>query len=443
MHYNKYIESYDSVEIDGSGRHSKMIENVWIRIKPYFPLLLVFISGLGFSIQGLIVKLLSENGYKGSFSCVLSRGICQTIVSAIFIYFDENRRKNHDIKLFGNTTFVRLMITGRCIIGYGGIAFTFLAIELIPMGDASVLSMLGPIFTAFLAFIVLKEPWRLPELLGTILSLIGSSLVAKPTFIFGGTTSPNTILGVIYALIAAVTSGGAYLFIRILGTSAKMPFTNICFAQGLSQIALSIPSAYLSNQHIQLLNIGWTNTLYIITGGVVGCFSQFAMTFGMQKEKSAAASAMRMSDIVFGYIWQVIFTKDPVDHLSIIGAVLVMSSIILIVLSKQIPQPDPNLKLPTIELTKLDDSSHTPMVSEIVIQNDMNDSSSSKIITKLPSNDQDDDLPATLVQPVDDGTFLSDWKTKVKSMFIRLNGNRFKTPTKYQGLDQQSQHGNA
>ena len=41
----------------------------------YVPLLLVFLSGLGFSLQGLIVKLLAENGYHGSFQLIILRGM--------------------------------------------------------------------------------------------------------------------------------------------------------------------------------------------------------------------------------------------------------------------------------------------------------------------------------------------------------------------------------
>ena len=57
------------------------------------PLIYVFMSGLGFSIQTLIVKLLSERGFKGSFACVLARGVFQLVMSSMFIYFDSERQK--------------------------------------------------------------------------------------------------------------------------------------------------------------------------------------------------------------------------------------------------------------------------------------------------------------------------------------------------------------
>jgi hypothetical protein len=46
---------------------------------------------------------------------------------------------------------------------------------------------------------------------------------------------------------------------------------------------------------------------------------QAAMTAGMQREKSATAVAMRMSDMLFGFIWQALITTDPIDSYSATG----------------------------------------------------------------------------------------------------------------------------
>jgi hypothetical protein len=71
---------------------------------------------------------------------------------------------------------------------------------------------------------------------------------------------------------------------------------------------------------------------------MVGSVSQICMTYGMQREKSATATAMRMSDVLFGFIWQALFTSEIVSVLSIVGALLVMSSIIVVVVAKQYRQ---------------------------------------------------------------------------------------------------------
>lgn len=311
------------------------LQSSFTKISPYVPMGLVFSSGLGFSLQSLILKNLVMNGYPHiGITCVFVRGMVQFIVCSLLVIFDVNRPKN----LFGDTRFVQWMVFLRGVIGYGGIAFSFLSVELLPIGDASVLSMLSPLFASIIAFLLLGEPWKLPEFIGTVMSLVGATFVAHPTIIFGG--QPANLLGVFFALMSSLTAGCAYICVRILGTTAKLPFANICVGQSIAQMVLSIPTGYLMKTPVDL-NVGINNFLLLVLGGLIGCLSQIAMTIGMQKEKSALATAMRMSDVIFGFLWQVLFTTDIPSISSIFGATLVTGSICLIVICKPISKPNP------------------------------------------------------------------------------------------------------
>jgi drug/metabolite transporter (DMT)-like permease len=190
----------------------------------HVPLLLVFLSGLGFSLQTLMVKLLSMNGYNGSFSLVLSRGICQLVICSWLVFVDKDRREGKGPPLFGPSVYVKKMLFLRSVIGFGGIAFAFLSAERLPVGDSSALTMMSPIFAAVMGIFVLNEPWRLPEFAASVTAITGAFLVARPSFLFGGSVDG---LGVLMALMGAVTAAGAFVCIRILGTSAKMPYANV------------------------------------------------------------------------------------------------------------------------------------------------------------------------------------------------------------------------
>eukprot|EP01032_Pedospumella_encystans_P037215 gene37215-42152_t len=161
-------------------------------------------------------------------------------------------------------------------------------------------------------------------------------MVAKPAFIFGGhgVHSASVFRGVSFALVSAVCAACAFILVRILGTTAKMPWSNVGFAQAIGQMALSIPGLYLSGQHLTFdLTVFQFSLLF--AGGLIGAISQMLMTIGMQREKSAAATAMRMSDVAFGFVWQACFTSDPLSLLSLGGAVLVTCSILVVVISKE------------------------------------------------------------------------------------------------------------
>jgi drug/metabolite transporter (DMT)-like permease len=62
-----------------------------------------------------------------------------------------------------------------------------------------------------------------------------------------------------------------------------------------------------------LTDVGWRMWGVICGTALVGSCSQFSMTVGMQHEKSARASLMRMSDILCGFLWQVLFTHDALS----------------------------------------------------------------------------------------------------------------------------------
>jgi hypothetical protein len=79
------------------------------------------------------------------------------------------------------------------------------------------------------------------------------------------------------------------------------------------------------------------------------------MTVGMQREKSASASAMRMSDVAFGFLWQAIFTSDNINLLSAIGAVMVMAGVMVIVIYKQV---EVKKEVVEIEIVGVDNTSN-------------------------------------------------------------------------------------
>eukprot|EP01031_Cornospumella_fuschlensis_P044156 gene44156-53981_t len=222
------------------------------------PLFYVFMSGLGFSIQSLVVKILNEReGFDGSFQIVFARGFVQLVSSAYIIYYDEDRRAGKGPQLFGNTWFVRSIIAARAFVGYFGIAPAFLAVEYISIGDSTVLVMMSPVIAAIAGYFILGEPWRVPEFLATVLAITGGVLVAKPPIIFGHDDGSSDIspsdyfLGVMYSLMAALGAGFAYVFVRMLGTTAKMPWANVTFSQAIAQIVLSVPNLYLFHEKVQ------------------------------------------------------------------------------------------------------------------------------------------------------------------------------------------------
>eukprot|EP01036_Dinobryon_divergens_P030483 gene30483-39732_t len=236
-------------------------------VKSRWPLVLVFVSAFGFSIQSLIVKVLFQQGFSGSIQCVFARGIIQLVTSSLILYFDSDRRAGKAPRLFGDTNFIALMLFLRTIVGFGGIAFSFLSVEHLPIGDSTVLQNLSPVFATIGSYFALGESWRLPEFVATVF--------------------------------------------------------------------LAFPSMYLFGEKVTLMNITGYEYLLIISSGLMGTLSQIAMTVGMQREKSANATVVRMSEVLFGFMWQVLLTNDRINLLSVLGSVLITAGVMIIVVFKQ------------------------------------------------------------------------------------------------------------
>jgi drug/metabolite transporter (DMT)-like permease len=320
-----------------------MVNLVPESLSAYIPLFLVFLSGLGFSIQGLVIKHLAEAyDFHGSYELILVRGMIQITVSCCFIY--NNKRNGEVAKLFGDSPLASKMLLCRAVLGFFGMSFAFLSIEHMPLADASVILMQSPIVAAILGYVVLGEPWRLAEFTATFISMIGTVLITRPPFIFNALgvhvasdgenySSTSDAMGPLYGVIAAFAAGGSFVAVRVLGTTAKMPWANVSLAASLGQFLLSIPFVLLSGQGL-LVSGGTAPWLLLAAGGTIGTFSQIAMTYGMQREKSASAAGMRSSDILFAFIWEALFTNDRVTALSVAGAVLVLAGVMIIVIFK-------------------------------------------------------------------------------------------------------------
>ena len=138
-------------------------------------LFLTTASGILFAIASLFVKL--SNTTVPAFQIVFFRLVFQTLLvlpAAVWAKADLLGEKKHRAYLicFGAVNFASIS----CIYG----SFTKL-----PLGDATVCISTTPIFTAFLAYVFLKESWHLFDALATVVCIGGVVLITRPTFIFG------------------------------------------------------------------------------------------------------------------------------------------------------------------------------------------------------------------------------------------------------------------
>ena len=130
----------------------------------------------------------------------------------------------------------------RGLFGFLGQSFSFLALIMLTIGEATVLAFLSPLLTSILAFFFLGETLQLFDALSSFLSLTGVVVVAKPSFLFppdSGTGSASTdfpdgdiegsvnqqnglrLLGILMAFLGALMSAFVFILIRKSNNQVK------------------------------------------------------------------------------------------------------------------------------------------------------------------------------------------------------------------------------
>ncbi|KAJ9053957.1 hypothetical protein DSO57_1019308 [Entomophthora muscae] len=149
-------------------------------------LFLMLLSAIGFSLNGLTVKI--SGHYFPASVIVLARSIIQAIFGIIACLFLR-------IPPLG-PVHRRRLLASRGIFGAVGLALYYYALTVLPIADATVLFLTGPVFTSILAHLWLGEDFNYLDALTSLLCFAGVILTARPPFLFGvsqPTHSPTVV----------------------------------------------------------------------------------------------------------------------------------------------------------------------------------------------------------------------------------------------------------
>lgn len=72
----------------------------------------------------------------------------------------------------------------------------------------------------------------------------------------------------------------------------------------------------------------------VLALAILSFLGQILLTLALQLEQAGPVALARSSDIFFAFIWQMIFFKEAPNRYSLIGATLVITSVVLTALRK-------------------------------------------------------------------------------------------------------------
>lgn len=290
-----------------------LVAGLKVKLEPYFGILYGLLSSFFFSIMSACVKSVPYD----FFLVVAIRSCVQVLLLQPAIVWQRK-----DI-LKGCQRPQFYFVICRAIAGTIGICCQFYAFQNMNIGDASAIIFSSPLITAILAAVFLKEKFTIFNLVATMVSFTGVVLVARPPFIFGTNEGESqfrfAIAGI--AFVGALGNSFAILNIRKIGNRVDSYvityyFSIVSFIVPL--IIFSITAAY------RLPPCGNARWLLILIG-VLGFLGQITFTRAVQLEKATLVAVIRTTDVIFGYILEIIIFHSTPTLLSIFGSLLVIA----------------------------------------------------------------------------------------------------------------------
>ncbi|KAK9719015.1 hypothetical protein K7432_005092 [Basidiobolus ranarum] len=282
-------------------------------------------TSLGFSFSSLFVKL--SGASFPPLEIVFSRSIVQFSFAFIGCLYQG-------VHPFGK----RELIFGLIIRGFAGafgLALFYVAVAALPLADATVLFFMGPIFTAILARLVLKESFGPFDQAASFTSLFGVGLIAKPEFIFGDHVSQEIdpqqrLIGVLAALLGAVMSAIAYVTVRKMGRGVP-PLVHVVYFGAVSTVFSFFGTLLFENPSLPDNSTQWINLTMV---GLTAFAGQFMLTKGLQLSPAGPGTLMRNFDVVFAFVFGIVIFHETPDKFTIFGATLIIGSTVAMGLHK-------------------------------------------------------------------------------------------------------------
>ncbi len=283
----------------------------------------MLLASLSFAFMGGFAKIVSQKfaGVEVTFF----RNVFGVALVGFAIY-------KSPLKQIGGRPFLLLF---RGAMGFLALLAYFYIIAYMPLAEVVTYNKTSPIFVAIFAYIFLKEKLNFWSIVAIILGFIGIVMIAQPQ---GGEFNKYDILGIFSGLGAAL----AYTSIRELREyydtrAIVMSFMGVGTIAPLLLMLLSPfvnpPEAldFMFAKFIMPSGIDW---FYLTMMGLSATFSQVMMTKAYEYTKAGIVGTISYSNIVFAIFIGVALGDDFPDFLTILGIILVITSGLLVALSK-------------------------------------------------------------------------------------------------------------
>lgn len=263
----------------------------------------MLISAFAFSIMGLLVRLLHALPFM---EIIMARSMISLAICIVYL------RRLH-LSLLGEH---RMLLFLRGLFGFIALSVYFYTLQHLPLAEAVTIQYMNPLFTSFLAPLMLKEKGNGREWIASLIAFAGVWILAKPE-------SLSQILPVAAGVFGAICSAVAYNIVRKLGLKGEDPmrivlyFPLVAFVLGTP---LAIPSFVVP---------GAVELLLLAGIGLATQVGQVSLTKGLRAERAAKATVVNYLVIALGTLYSIIL-GESLTLTTFAGMALIVAAIAIV-----------------------------------------------------------------------------------------------------------------
>lgn len=210
-----------------------------------------------------------------------------------------------------------LLLVLRSLVGIAGMMLNYLALDRIPIADASILLKLAPFFAIVFSFLVLKEKVTALQFAMIVAAIVGTVFVAHPWLETPiGNLEPQPLdYGI--AILGAAAAGFAYTLVRKLGTSGLDKDFLVFFFAAFSVVVIA-PKMLLDFYPMQIQQY-----IYLLFAGIFAAGGQYGMTYAYSLAPAKNISIFDYSQVVISAILSALVLGEFPHPVNYIGYVII------------------------------------------------------------------------------------------------------------------------
>jgi len=278
----------------------------------------MLLASLLFALMGAFAKELSSS--MNSIEVVFFRNVFGVLMLGATLF---GRPMNHR----GGRPFLLLF---RGLMGFTALLAFFYNIANIPLADAMTFSKTSPIFTAFFAWIFLKERISYWGWIALVIGFIGIVLITQPS---GLSLSKTDYLGILSGVGAALAYTSVRELKKYYDTRAiVLSFTGV---GTVAPIILMLLAPYVNVESFdfmfgEFIMPQGQQWIYILAMGILATFAQLSMTKAYGESRAGLVATVSYSTIAFSIILGVFLGDAFPSFLTIVGILLITIAGILV-----------------------------------------------------------------------------------------------------------------